>query len=157
MKEIMMSIKGNWITSIFKRNKIIEVRKSRPKEKGPFKIYIYCTKGSELYRIIGNDIYNTIPVNGKVVGEFICDEIEEYKYEYCDIYNEKFYHISLNTCANCYLSFKDIQEYGNGKNIYLWHISNLKIYDQAKELKEFNMKRPPQSWCYVNTFSYPKK
>ena len=46
--------------------------------------------------------------------------------------------------------------------IYGWHISNLLIYDQPRELSEFTglrtfkggfelrkIDRPPQSWCYV--------
>ena len=32
---------------------------------------------------------------------------------------------------------------------YGWHISDLKIYDTPKELSDFGLKRPPQSWCYV--------
>ncbi len=46
--------------------------------------------------------------------------------------------------------------------IYGWHISELKIYDRPKDLGDFTglretkfgsepvtIKRPPQSWCYV--------
>ena len=42
--------------------------------------------------------------------------------------------------------------------VYGWHISDLKIYDKPKELAEFSkygfdepvpLKRPPQSWMYV--------
>ena len=45
---------------------------------------------------------------------------------------------------------------------YRWHISDLEVYDTPKELSEFSglrhtkfrlepvsLKRPPQSWCYV--------
>ena len=32
---------------------------------------------------------------------------------------------------------------------YGWHISDLKIYDKPKELSEFGLTRPPQSWQYV--------
>lgn len=77
----------------------------------------------------------------------------------------------------CQLSFADLVEYSNGGAIYGWHISNLKIYDKPKDLSEFRkscanelycescamysnfndycgnkalrLKRPPQSWCYV--------
>lgn len=76
----------------------------------------------------------------------------------------------------CRLSFADLVEYSNGGNIYGWHISDLKIYDNPKELSEFKkinrdcyysdlgfaipkcddcrnkdcfVQRPPQSWCYV--------
>ena len=52
--------------------------------------------------------------------------------------------------------------YAKGKTLYGWHISDLRIYDTPKELSEFTglrdakfgaapyeIKRPPQSWCYV--------
>ena len=35
------------------------------------------------------------------------------------------------------------------KWFYGWHISNLKIYDKPRELRDFGITRPPQSWCYV--------
>ena len=38
---------------------------------------------------------------------------------------------------------------GLGNDGYAWHISNLVIYDEPKELSEFCRKRPPQSWCYM--------
>lgn len=53
-------------------------------------------------------------------------------------------------------------DYGHGTPLYGWHISNLRIYDEARELSEFtglrdtrfgaapyDIKRAPQSWCYV--------
>ena len=40
-------------------------------------------------------------------------------------------------------------EYSNGNDLYAWNISDLKIYDKPRELSEFGMNRPPQSWCYV--------
>ena len=54
-------------------------------------------------------------------------------------------------------------DYGKGATLYGWHISNLKIYDVPLELMAFRkpelptglryeedaIKRPPQSWCYV--------
>jgi hypothetical protein len=68
----------------------------------------------------------------------------------------------------------DILKYANGKMVYSWHIYDLIIYDKPKELGEFkrcdkcpygplekcwnheygcdgeyNVRRAPQSWCYV--------
>ncbi len=42
-----------------------------------------------------------------------------------------------------------LAEYSNGKQLYGWHISDLVIYDEPKDLGEFSIKKPPQSWCYV--------
>lgn len=75
------------------------------------------------------------------------------------------------------LDLADMHRYLQSKAGYGWHISNLKIYDAPKELSEFRrvcpndlycescamywnnggtcgnggllLKRPPQSWCYV--------
>lgn len=40
---------------------------------------------------------------------------------------------------------KEIEEYGKGKTLYGWHISDLKIYDKPRELSEF---RKPCNWNY---------
>lgn len=53
-------------------------------------------------------------------------------------------------------------DYGKGATLYGCHISKLQIYDTPKPLSEFKglrktkfgyapveIKRPPQSWCYV--------
>ena len=42
-----------------------------------------------------------------------------------------------------------IESMPNGKDVCGWHISDLVIYDQPKELCDFGIKRAPQSWCYV--------
>lgn len=93
MKCVMLSIRPKWVEKIASGKKTIEVRKSAPKEV-PFKAYIYCTKDKpylygdmpikEFY--LDNGGYkggecNGIKLcNGKVIGEFICDKIEDF---YC--------------------------------------------------------------------------
>ena len=55
-----------------------------------------------------------------------------------------------------------LEKYLDGGVGYGWHISDLKIYDTPRELREFTglrqtkfgaepgpITRPPQSWCYV--------
>ena len=64
--------------------------------------------------------------------------------------------------ASC-VSKEELNVYGAGTPVlYGWHISNLKIYDTPRELREFTglrqtkfgaepvpITRPPQSWRYV--------
>ena len=53
------------------------------------------------------------------------------------------------------LSYEKISEYiGGNMTGYSWQITDLVVYDMPKELSYFNLKRPPQSWCYVD---YPEK
>ena len=60
------------------------------------------------------------------------------------------------------LTLKDMHHYLHAQTGYGWHITDLCIYDVPRELSEFtglrntkfgaepyDIKRPPQSWCYV--------
>ena len=87
-----------------------------------------------------------------VVGEFMCDTY---------VTDKTFGHDALFNAAAC-MSEPDVVAYSAGTSLYGWHISNLKIYDSPKPLSEFKglrktkfgyapveIKRPPQSWHYV--------
>ena len=146
-KAVLISIKPYWCSLIATGNKTVEVRKSIPKLDAPFKCYIYCTKTSKGWFFMHAP---DVRIDGKVMGEFICDNIEVGVALFDD--REK----------SC-MSKAKLNAYANGKPLYGWHISNLKIYDKPKELSEFRMpemplgfryeddtiKRPPQSWQYV--------
>lgn len=112
----------------------------------------------------------------KVIGEFTCDRIYELetKAPGGSYYVKGEDQPTTNDVArqSC-LTLKDMHEYLQSKVGYGWHISNLKIYDTPKELSKFprpfencidkvcdefgcascenggHIKRPPQSWCYV--------
>ena len=176
----MISIQPKWCAKIESGVKTIEVRKTRLKIETPFKCYIYCTNDKNKQLVLGEDntyrlydlryyrkIYGehvslTPNGNGKVIGEFVCDEIIEDKHgEYADV----FYKDGL-------LTFEEQKKYGKNNPLYGWYISDLKIYDKPKELGEFRkpcglgtgcedcddiyfmnckntLTRPPKSWCYV--------
>lgn len=190
-KAVMLSIRPKWCEKIASGEKTIEVRKARPKLGTPFKVYIYCTQDKHLAfmqnqtgtnLIACMDVTTGIPVggaigNGKVIGEFTCDYIDEYdddtifsfRYEDYARWND----FGLDRAC---MHPEDFQNYADGKWLYGWHISDLKIYDKPRELREFKknnrdcfyadlglakrdcpdcknsgcfLERPPQSWCYV--------
>ena len=188
MKEVLISIKPKWCELIANGQKTIEVRKTKPKLNTPFKCYIYCTKSKlftkshyngKIYVATSKKYQNSlehngnITLSGKVIGEFVCDEIFPMSITYSDPNNRVAAREFPYTC----LTDKQIIDYlGNGKRGYGWHISDLKIYDKPKELSEFKkinrecwyadlglakrdcpeckhescfMSRPPQSWYYV--------
>ena len=207
-KAVMISIRPKWCEKICSGEKTIEVRKTRPKLETPFKCYIYCTQASVRYQTIcGCHVLNSDELyrhpeqgikhgdsielmlcenytkdnflNGKVIGEFICDRIYELetKAPGGSYYVKGEGQPTTNDVArqSC-LTLKDLHEYLQSKVGYGWHISNLKIYDTPKELSKFSLpfencidkvcdefgcascengghiKRPPQSWCYVEEF-----
>lgn len=157
-KAVMLSIRPKWCEKIVNGEKTIEVRKTRPKKlKNPFRCYIYCTQGRDARRLRGSW--------GKVIGEFTCDGF--------------WIGSPRNTnpifCMAACMDGFDTEKYAKDKILYGWHISDLLIYDQPRELSEFrratdpcdschaeytwectdckklggDIKRPPQSWYYV--------
>ncbi len=164
-KAVLMSIQPNWCELIASGKKTIEVRKTCPKLKPPFKCYIYETRGKfEPSDCLRNNLhYDDITIKiceskGKVIGEFVCDKIFS-----AYVYNKDSSNAEMKRFSECCMTHEEIVDYlGNGKQGYNWYISNLVIYDEPKELNEFTRLRktkygyeliavtiPPQSWYYV--------
>lgn len=160
---VLLSIKPKYCELIADGKKTIEVRKTRPRLTPPFKCYIYKTR-DKTDRPIMLDFHG----RRQVIGEFVCDEI----FPMSITYSDPNHHLSQREFPSTCLTDKEIMNYlGNGKTGYGWHISDLKTYDEPKELGEFyklpsnchrgiqknncdycfdcQITRPPQSWCYV--------
>ena len=161
----MLSIRPKWCELIASGRKTIEVRKTRPKLDPPFACYIYCTKPKfphDDYIVIeGTDGVTSFYAGGKVIGAFVCDEIYEIP---------KGCVPTDYVLADMRMKGSEFHKYRGKGAVYCWHISNLAIYDTPQELQEFRrplechrgndredcvgcwdceIKRPPQSWCYV--------
>lgn len=193
MKDVLISIRPQWVEKIASGEKTIEVRKTAPKLETPFKCLIYCTIARKngqpllIYKdgtVCFGDYRNACNFNadgevdcyigeGYVIGEFICDRIIEYNYN--SLLKTYTTEMPITNFTQTCLNYAEINSYGKGKPLYGWHISDLKIYERPKELKEFmpvckyegercdiccfneelfggcfrTLSRPPQSWCYV--------
>ena len=184
MKAVLMSIQPKWCELIASRKKTVEVRKTKPKLETPFKVYIYQTLKpvSVMFHGTGGHISEydkTLCYNkrsGKVIGEFVCDEIYDITphFDTPTFPNQYICGWEYGKEFDC-LPFEELTSYLNGKKGYGYHISELVIYDEPKELSEFrrpcnhhsgdcftcdrfdyigvgcsaDITRPPQSWCYV--------
>lgn len=187
MKSVLISIQPKGCGLIASGKKTVEVRKTKPKLGTPFKCYIYCTNGTEkLWVLSGSerafsrekiasivqakDVGGAYQGNGKIIGEFVCDDVTRIINFITHFGVEGRPERELNTIAraSC-LDYMDMLGYlGTEKDGYAWHISDLKIYDHPKKLSEFcsydarisvdesgylmpthEIARPPQSWCYV--------
>lgn len=202
MKAVMMSIQPEWCKLIADGKKTLEVRKSKPKLKTPFKAYIYCTKGGDKY---GYQIF-VKPKNanqakgictGTVFGEFVCNRIDHLVHsgtcrqdKQLTILNSDLSYSQFTNeyLRKTYLTLEEIEAYSKGGDVYAWQISDLVIYDKPKKIYDFvsfcpeyekqnfttkchdcewfvenrdalcyecacegekRVRRPPQSWCYV--------
>lgn len=174
MISVLISIHPKYCELIAIYEKSLEVRKTRPKLETPFRCYIYQTKKKWLYKLLAplksfSWVDTIISGRGKVIGEFMCDNI----YDICfEISNpEDLQGIPLPRTG---LTDKEIMQYlGNGNTGFGWHISDLKIYEKPLDISNFfhacnkpseqncsvceesgkarckQLRRPPQSWCYV--------
>lgn len=172
-KAVMLSIRPKWVEKIASGEKTIEVRKTKPKLDTPFKCYIYCTQSGVALGAWGK--------HGKVIGEFTCDRIYKIDKDSTDFLFKAgglsvYKQAAEEKCGLCVAMTDDeLHGYLGHCQGYGWHISDLLIYDQPRELSEFqratdpcdschaeytwectdckkwggDIKRPPQSWCYV--------
>lgn len=162
MKSVLISIQPKWVEKIASGEKTIEVRKSRPKLETPFKCCIYetITRVKESVKEYDSNFKllrhkrTTKQWGGKVIGEFVCDKIDEYlckEYEWDDGDVSLEYRIRTVEGQKTCLEYDEIREYGNERPLYFWHISSLKIYDKPKELSELYIcdgdKRRPSIDC----------
>ena len=175
MKDVMASIRPKHTADIKSGKKTLEIRKSIPKIPTPFKCYIYETMGPADVPWVDEEGHHIFKGCGQVIGEFVCDQIKSYVW--C-AYERPFddtgeYNISVEDLKNACLTYHQFDDYGGGNELYGWHISNRVIYDKPKPLSDFvvvgckgckdkdtyhcirscygerELKRPPQSWCYV--------
>lgn len=151
MTSVLISIQPKWVEKIVKGEKTIEVRNTRPKLERPFKCYIYCTNGNGTLNDTLMSIDRRFVLNQKVIGDFVCDKIEEF-HEYELSPSKKFYEVEnarldLFLKESC-LSYNEVCDYRKKlpyyKPLYAWHISDLKIYDKPKELSEFRKPFAPK-------------
>ena len=180
-KAVMLSVRPKWVEKIVNGEKTIEVRKTRPNIATPFKCYIYCASGNISYKC-GNGMICHNSGGRIIIGEFLCKKIDRIvQVGYMGGMAPPSYFVeALNSLsgilpiksllnASC-LTLRDLEAYFSGGCGYGWHISDLRIYDKPKGLGEFTrlretkfgsesvtIKRPPQSWCYVEAMDGERK
>lgn len=177
MKAVMISNTPATCVKLAKGKCTILVRKTRPKIDTPFKAYIYCTDNSGTLFIAYDGLHDSTNyvgrfdlacLNSKVIGEFVCDKVDKFELDYEFFGKNIEYDLDNKEVSKTGLTQKDLLEYGKGKPLYGWHISNLIIYDTPKSLEMFPtgkiardcgggnymvydkiLTRPPRDWCYV--------
>lgn len=138
-RAIIISLKPEWWKKIREGEKLLEIRKTRPRGNGPYTVLIYVTGG------VG------------VVGEFICDCF--YKLETVPEIGPWAlppkesgtpYNLEKASC----LTKEQLKEYAGdgGKPLWGWHIAQIKEYAKAISLLEVGAKKAPQSWCYIGGY-----
>lgn len=168
MRSILISIKPQWVAKILNGEKTIEVRKTAPKCELPIEVYIYCTKTIKPISNYdwGEFAFDDLPKLGKIVAKFTLRAVHKFDWQ---LVANPFFKVR-GSCLT-YSQLKDYATDTKGKihDLYGWQISDLKIFDEPKELDEFDYpcpsgirnvsqrslnglpskKHPPRSWFYV--------
>lgn len=174
MKSVMISIKPYWVFLIIAKTmgwnidkeKTVEVRKTYPRDDEWNKVgKIYCTKDKKSFNHIPKEYQPFMKrFLGKVIGEFVCDRIDTIRkrgiddnFDYCYLSLDKWgnddIEPEITAVKNSCVLRDDLNDYGkNSRMLYGWHISNLKIYDEPKELSEF-YKKELQHLSRIETYT----
>ncbi len=162
MKSALISIQPYYVFLIIARimgwdipqEKTIEVRKDYPKDSAWDKrVHIYCSKNRKSFNRIPQQYQPFMEkLLGKVIGEFVCDRIEQRSVPSISspacwnaiATKEIFDRLSNESC----LSKQELSLYAGMRILCFWHISDLKIYDKPKELGEY-YKRKKERNCFT--------
>lgn len=120
MQVVILSLHQKWWQKMAAGEKVLELRKTKPQCKAPFRVLVYVTGGAG------------------VLGEFICPEVLEIKnFEEA----EKKSKVPARDIHN-YAA-------GSRNKVYGWEVADVKEYPRAVTLEELGIKRAPQSWQYM--------
>lgn len=120
MPVVILSLHQKWWQKMAAGEKVLELRKSKPQCKTPFRVLVYITGG------VG------------IVGEFICPEVLEVKnFEEAEKKSRVPAHDIHNYAA------------GSRRKVYGWEITAVKEHPRTVTLAELGIKRAPQSWQYM--------
>ena len=175
MKSVLISIQPYWVFLIIAKamgwkvdkEKTIEVRKNLPKDANWDKsVKVYCSKDKRSFSKIPKEYQPFMEqFLGKVSGEFVCDKIEHIEIRHFTVFGHENRYTAVGEnpdyqwLKKSCLSYDEAAGYGKNAPLYGWHISDLKIYDKPKELREFNFPhyRECDIECRKCKFSIPVK
>ena len=148
MRKVLASLKPYYYYLVGEGIKKIEVRKDMPKASDwDNEVLFYMSKDEKSFAKIPKEFQEKYRKHfGKVGMQFICNKVDEYNFHNgltefnsmglpSRIYGS--YLIFADDYKSMCLSYDEVKNYGKGKTLYGWHISDLKIYDRSRELSDF--------------------
>jgi predicted transcriptional regulator len=177
MKSVLISIRPEWCEKIASGEKTVEIRKTAPKLEPPFKVYVYQTKHREHNgpthsdgKVIGeftcSEIFPIRVFENGSIQDYMCHYMERSLVPYDDIaayigkdktgYGWRIADLVIYERPKLLGWFQkpcickgeyDGEEYRDCLNCELAGDSDYGIIACNRPIK-----RPPQSWCYVEEF-----
>ena len=147
MKSVLMSIHPKHCRKISSGEKTIEFRRNAPKIPCPYPIYIHETKKQYVKWQRGATTsfgYGS----GKVIGWFFCEskntlfwdsDIRYHEYLQNTYPKDRDVHMDYICRRGC-LSFQELKDYANGKDITMLYIEDPILFDKPRDLQDFLIK-----------------
>lgn len=141
MREVLISIQPKWVEKICRKEKTVEVRRTRPKCEVPFKCYIYETQGRTETPWVDEEGHYIFKGRGMVIGEFVCDKIYNLSVALDPIDCTAYFPDGLDHTEGTCLTKEQLAIYlcggsWSGKG-YGLNITDLVVYDEPRVLSEF--------------------
>ena len=121
MLAVLMSMKPEWWKKILTGDKVLEIRKTHPKDERlewPVTVLVYVSG------------------TGTVQGQFLCPGEVSYR---------TVQDLEEMSCVQQ----EDLLKYARGKRLSGWLVRAPEQFDTPCHLAEFGLDRPPMSWQYV--------
>ena len=134
-RDVIISIKPEWVAKIISGEKTIELRKNFPNQPTPFRCFIYVSQDFTNYRGNTDEVWAS---RGKII--CVVNIVKDITTHSLGYYKQ---------CGDDCLSSREREAYLGGKVGHGWLLRNVKVYDEPRPLSDFYLDRAPQSWCYV--------
>lgn len=179
-KAILASTQSIWLEKILNGKKNREMRRTKPQCELPIDVYLGCTKGRpylwafdlikmdscpnwewekhfSLKRPVFSKDLDLSPLNGKVVGKFTLKTIETVEFDWTTLTKSgiRRFNFTDDQIAGLCMSVEEANKYAlqnTKKDVQLWHIDDLVIFDEPKELSDFPPYFPKlERWCHEDS------
>ena len=128
--DILLSIHPKWAKKIYNYEKTLEWRKNVPSDDFIDKIFLY----------------ETAPVK-KITGYFVYDHYYSLVFK-TGVPDPTAKVLIERGCV----PLEELKKYAGQKDeLFGWKVKNPQEFDTPRTLEDFDLKRPPQSWRYIDT------
>jgi len=120
-KAIVMTMKAWYLEKVIRGwEEASEKHKSRPRCETPVKTYICCARA-------GDDCF------WDRISAFYLDQ------GWCD-----------KVLGECQMSFYEEKNAWGSRVGYVWHLTDIKFYDEPRDISVLGLEHLPWKWCYVD-------
>ncbi len=147
---IILSLHDRWWKKVLAGEKPLEIRKTRPAGKGPYRVLVYVTGTGEIKGEFACKDFLKIPTIPETKDREVQKGNRLTRQQLKEMQDRE---VQKGSC----LTRQQLKEYAgeSGKPLWGWSVSQVKEYYTPHPLSLYGLKRPPQSWQYYRGEDVP--